>query len=327
MEEAYSDPLVSVIVPIYNVECYIRKCLDSLMKQTLRQIEVICIDDGSTDQSGVIAEEYRSDSFPKIRVIHTVNRGLSAARNRGINESRAGYLMFVDSDDWVEPDFCRVPYLAAIENQADMVIFQTCVTKNGKTQKEQGNIDKQTEVVDEFVAIDIGGPSSWNRLYKKELFEKIRYPEERTYEDIAITHKLVHEANLILMQKDCLYHHIVRKGSITQTHTGKNKRDRLISAIERNNDLASYGYANEKFKAYELSAAISYLNGARQGNDKLRKMAEEIVDSVHKMPKGLTGKQRIALKIWRKNKQLFYLFCWLGEKSRKDSRNAIVTHS
>ena len=91
-----NDPLISVIVPIYNVEKYVRKCLDSLKNQTMKQIEVICIDDGSTDESGRIAEEYKNeDGWPRFRVIHTENRGLSAARNRGIDEAKSQWLMFV----------------------------------------------------------------------------------------------------------------------------------------------------------------------------------------------------------------------------------------
>ena len=128
-------PLVSVIVPNYNVERYVRKCLDSLRGQTLREIEVICIDDGSTDESGRIVDEYAKED-ERLRVIHTENRGLSAARNRGIDEARADWLMFVDSDDWVDPDFCKVPYEAAIENQADLVIFAVCkVTRLGRVRK------------------------------------------------------------------------------------------------------------------------------------------------------------------------------------------------
>lgn len=118
------DPLVSVIVPIYNVEKYIRRCLDSLKNQTMKQIEVIMINDGSTDESGRIAEDYVIDSWPQFRFIrYDMNRGLSAARNTGIDEARAEWIMFVDSDDWVEPEFCRVPYETVLNDNADMIIF------------------------------------------------------------------------------------------------------------------------------------------------------------------------------------------------------------
>ena len=113
-------PLISVIVPIYNVERYVRKCLDSLVAQTMKQIEIICIDDGSTDRSGQIAEEYVGiHEGVLFRVIHTENQGLSAARNRGIDEARSQWIMFVDSDDWVDEKFCETPYKTAVEKQAE----------------------------------------------------------------------------------------------------------------------------------------------------------------------------------------------------------------
>ena len=103
------EPKVSVIVPIYNVEAYLPRCLDSLRRQTLSHIEIILIDDGSSDGCGEIAARYAREDG-RFRVIHQANAGLSAARNRGIELASAPYLMFVDSDDWVEPDFCRIPF-------------------------------------------------------------------------------------------------------------------------------------------------------------------------------------------------------------------------
>ncbi len=115
-------PLVSVIVPVYKVEPYLERCLDSLLNQTLKEIEIIIIDDGSPDRCGQICDAYaaRDDQF---RVVHQENRGLSAARNVGIEMAQADYLMFVDSDDWVHPDYCRLPYEAAVEHGVELVIF------------------------------------------------------------------------------------------------------------------------------------------------------------------------------------------------------------
>ena len=118
--------MVSVIVPVYNVEKYVRQCLESLKAQTLEDVEFVIIDDGSTDSSGRICDEYSIDS--RFRVFHTENRGLSAARNRGLDEARGEWIEFVDSDDWVLPGFCEVPLKAAIENNADLVIFQRAPT-------------------------------------------------------------------------------------------------------------------------------------------------------------------------------------------------------
>ena len=116
-------PKVSVIVPIFNVKAYLPRCLDSLCCQTLTEIEIILIDDGSSDGSGEIADRY-AQTDNRFQVIHQENRGLSAARNRGIEAAQAYYLMFVDSDDWVDPDFCRIPYEIATDHGVELVIFR-----------------------------------------------------------------------------------------------------------------------------------------------------------------------------------------------------------
>jgi glycosyltransferase involved in cell wall biosynthesis len=164
-------PLISVIVPIYNVEKYVRKCLDSLLHQTLKQIEIICIDDGSTDGSGAVAEEYRSDEYPIFRIIHTENSGLSAARNRGIAEAQAEWLMFVDSDDWVEYEFCEIPWIAAKEYLADLVIFNSRIIKNNKRINKQSIPSQHYGLVSHESAIEFGDVVAWNKLYKHSLFD------------------------------------------------------------------------------------------------------------------------------------------------------------
>ena len=156
-------PLISVIVPIYNVEKYVRKCLESLRGQTLKQIEVICIDDGSTDSSGAIADEYELSEYPIFRVIHTENRGLSVARNRGIDEAKADWIMFVDSDDWVDPRFCEIPWKAAQEYGCDLVAFQAYTVKRGRVKKPK-KTERSVGVVDEMAAYKKAGVVVWNKL-------------------------------------------------------------------------------------------------------------------------------------------------------------------
>lgn len=157
-----------------NVEKYMKKCLESLKGQTLREIEVICIDNGSTDESGRIAEEYKTNELPVFRVIHTENRDLSAARNRGIDEAYAEWLMLVDSDDWVDRDFCKVPYEVAIGNQADFVCFGAYRFTKWSVVKKSKKIDTPTGSVDEMTAYEYGGVTTWNKTYKQTLFSDIR---------------------------------------------------------------------------------------------------------------------------------------------------------
>ena len=212
--------MVSVIVPIYNVENYVKKCLDSLVAQTLKDVEFILIDDGSIDNSGKIADQYSSD--PRFHIFHTENRGLSADRNYGIDQSHGEYLMFVDGDDWVVPDFCRTPYETAIANNADLVIFKASDEIREKNSTHKKLTNSITGSIDFYTAFEYGRNVAWNKLYKKELFNNIRYPEGRVYEDIATTYKIEYISTNIVFIEDSLYYHVNRKDSITHKHTRKN---------------------------------------------------------------------------------------------------------
>ena len=306
-EDMDVTPQISVIVPIYNVEKYIRKCLDSLKNQTMKEIEVICIDDGSTDNSGRIADEYKTDS--RFRVIHTENRGLSAARNRGIDEAEADWIMFVDSDDWVEPGFCERPYKTAIEKDAELVIFQA--ERLGKKKKSPvGILDLET-------AIKYGDSFAWNKLYKQSLFTDIRYPEGRVYEDLAITHKLERKVGRIVLLPDVLYHQTFRKDSITQCISAENKRDGFQSAIERANDLKEYGCSEETYESTLVSYAIGLLTRSFPSDDPVYALAANVADTIAYIPTELTWQKRIMLRIWKVNKALFHFICnAAGQKDR-----------
>ena len=304
-EKHENIPLISVIVPICNVGRYVRKCLDSLLNQTMKQIEVICIDDGSTDDSGKIADEYVSYDWPKFRAIHTENRGLSAARNRGIDESLSDWIMFVDSDDWVEPGFCEIPYEVAIDNNADIVIFRGDEVKHCKVKKRK-QIDIQAVMVDEFTAHEYGAVVVWNKLYKKSLFDAIRFPEGHVCEDAATTHKVVHMATSILILNNYLYHHVYRKESISRSGKCAMRRDKFYFMNERYNFLISCEYPKEKLNDSLYGAAISFLSTVPSSDDELFLLAKRIVNSIEIIPKSLSRKQRVGIQIWKINEQLFF---------------------
>ena len=145
-EGIYMKPLVSVIVPVYKVEDVLARCLDSLCRQSLKEIEIILVDDASPDRCGEICEEY-AEKDSRFRVYHhPENRGLSAARNTGIAHATADYLMFVDSDDWVHEEFCKLPYECAVRYQVDLVMFRyqrfnkdgSCMLPQRETGRESG---------------------------------------------------------------------------------------------------------------------------------------------------------------------------------------------
>ena len=166
-KEPGQRPEVSVIVPVYRVEKWLPQCLDSLTAQTLQETEIILIDDGSPDGCGALCDEYAKKDA-RIRVIHQENRGLSLARNAGLDAARGRYIMFADSDDWVEPDFCETPFRLAEETGADLVLFRH--RRHEKDRQSvfprfpdaQGSLTPRDAI--EKVLFREGGISVWNKL-------------------------------------------------------------------------------------------------------------------------------------------------------------------
>ncbi len=294
--------MISVIVPIYNTVKYLPKCLDSLALQTFPDVEFILVDDGSTDNSGAIADQYTD---PRFRIFHTGNHGLSSARNFGIEQARGEWLMFVDSDDWVDPGFCGIPYQAAIKNDADLVIFHSYHVKGGRVSEEK--CSASTEIIDKEKALKCGGVAVWNKLYIRKLFDGIRFPEGRAFEDVAVTPKVLMQAKRIVMIPDRLYYNIYRKNSLSNCRSVKNKRDAFVLSLERAGNLGSFDCAEDVYMPGLISSAIIFLGIATSSDDQLYRKAEEIADSVEGIPSYLSWKKKVLLMLWKTNKPLFHL--------------------
>ncbi len=239
-------PLVSVIVPVYNVEPYLRRCIDSLVHQTLKDIEIILIDDGSTDGCGKICDEYAA-ADARISVVHQENAGLSEARNAGIDRAKADYLMFVDSDDWVEPKFCEIPYTLAKEQQADLVMFQVRFIKSRRhwTNRTDFCDGMKPRAAAIHLLIDGVGMAAWNKLYHRKLFLENRYPKGKVYEDISLTPILVHEAGIIIYSSTVLYNHEYHNGSIITVLSEQNAQDYFEALHFAAQNLRKWGYVQE----------------------------------------------------------------------------------
>ena len=238
--EKIQKPVISVIVPIYNTVDYLEECLNSLILQTLQNIEIILIDDGSTDGSGIVCDRYtKKDS--RFRVVHKQNEGLAAARNEGVRLAQADYIMFVDSDDWVSPIFCEEPLNVVNIFKADLVVFQFDRYEKGKKKNRkpfpnEGIIPK-TDIL--TVLWSDATVTVWNKLFKRELFNGIDFPNGHLCEDL------------------CIYHHRSnRPGSITFSESIEFKKDRGLYDLTRIIQLKQWGYV----KDIDLQAkSIAYL--------------------------------------------------------------------
>ena len=311
-------PNVSVIIPVYNVEDYLRRCIDSILCQSLKEIEIILIDDGSNDRCGKICDEYAIIDN-RIQVFHQDNKGLAAARNKGIAVSTAPFIMFIDSDDWVRSDFCERPYVEAIRNEADLIIFQAGYVKKGRIRSNRKQVP--TGIVDAETAVQYGRNNVWNKLYKRELFLSVQYPEGRVFEDVAVTHKIVFLAKRIIMLPDILYFRVFRKNSISHYNSTEYKRDGFISALNRSEDLKSYGCPPMLYMPALWNYSLTYLATAKPSEDQFYQRAEKVVDSIKGIPSCLDWKKRILLMIWRINKRLFHYICKVMKQKDEADNN------
>ncbi|MBR1796582.1 MAG: glycosyltransferase family 2 protein [Clostridiales bacterium] len=237
-------PKISVIIPVYNVEKYLRKCLDTVINQTFSDLEIILIDDGSTDGGLSVCKEYESLD-QRVHVYHKPNGGLSSARNYGIDKATGEYIGFVDSDDYISEDMYEVLYRNIITYNADISLCGLYDIYNGIPQKVnndhlviEANAEETIKIVMES---EITSVTAVNKLYKRELFDKVRYPEGKVSEDAFVIVDLLMECNKAVITSDQKYYYIHREGSIT-TLKFRPQHLHVLEAYEKNYRLIEKSY-------------------------------------------------------------------------------------
>ena len=245
----YSDfkPLISIIVPVYNVEKYMHRCLDSILGQTYTNLEIILVDDGSPDNSGKYCDEYASLDN-RVSVIHKANGGLSDARNTGIDRSTGRYIMFVDSDDYIALNMVEMMYNALEENDADLSVCNfKYVSDDGTKVYDNSNLPIKDECISPecFLKEKLFNNKyhywiiSSCKLYKKELFNNIRFEKGKIHEDEFIIHKIIIQCNKIACVSDMLYFYVQRDGSIMHSVGSVKELDSVEALCLRAYDLSS----------------------------------------------------------------------------------------
>ncbi len=212
-------PEISIIVPVYHVEKYLRKTIDSILRQTFSDFELILVNDGGNEEETAICKEYaRKDS--RIVYIYQTNQGLSSARNSGLAISRGNWIMFVDSDDWVREDFCEKAHKAVCSTGADMGVFdlEHVRGENEDGIKECSNLAEG--VYDGKTALEerIRGNIrvyAWNKIYRASLWKNMNFPVGEIWEDDAIIHEIIDKCKTVAVIHDVLYYKRERDGSIT----------------------------------------------------------------------------------------------------------------
>lgn len=209
-------PKVSVIVPIYNVENYIEKCLETLVNQTLEDIEIILVNDGSKDNSEVIVKRFLKNYPEKIVYLEKENGGLSDARNYGIPYAKGEYVAFLDSDDYVEKDMYEKMYTLAKKENSDMVQCNFYWEYIEEQKRKLGDLEEYQNKKEMIVK---GRVEAWNKLIRREVLENpdIRFPKGLRYEDVEFTYKLVPFINKVSFIKEPFVHYVQRGNSISNS--------------------------------------------------------------------------------------------------------------
>jgi len=246
---------VSVIVPVYNVEPYLDKCLNTLVNQTLKKIEIIIVNDGSKDNSEKIIEKYLKKYPEKIKYIKKANGGLSSARNEGLKYASGEYIGFVDSDDYVSLNTFNLMYKKAKEKNFDLVVCNLNYVYETKTKMVSAGLDKDLENEDEVKKnIVFLYPAVWNKLYKKEILDSLKFKEGIWYEDVEFNFRVYPRVKSIGYVDKPLIQYVQRESSISKTID-----KRLFNYVDNFNGLIRYYQDNNLYNKYYFELEYSYV--------------------------------------------------------------------
>ena len=301
--------LISIIVPVYNVEKYLDKCINSLINQSYKNLEIILIDDGSNDNSREICDEYALEDN-RIKVIHKENEGLSATRNLGIDISKGDYIIFIDSDDWVNKDIISKLLNLIKKYNSDIAVCDYSLAYD-----ENEHIEKEKIYEKNFSSIDAlkdlyertGGvikSISCCKLYKRKLFKDIVFPVGKIHEDEFVTYKLLYKAKRISYINEKLYYYRQRANSIMHSKVDEKCLDALQAFEERLNFIKNN---IEDEEVYNLTAKAYYVLILNRYYilTKYCEYKEKYLDYLRKKAKNFYKKNKAILR-WPLKLQIIY---------------------
>ena len=244
------SPTVSLIIPVYNVQSYLRKCLNSVVSQAYPGLEVILVNDGSTDDSLAILEEYTA-KYPHFRCYTIENSGLGGARNYGLTKATGEYILFLDSDDYIADNCVEVMMSAAVKSGSDMIIANCCdILEDGTVLLEYKNQYRNaTTSLAREPEILFNRVSAWGKLYKRSLLDGFSFVSREWYEDMRLIPKLYLHAKTVTYVDETLFYYLQRKGSIMNSANLERNLE-IISAFE---DLTAYYRAQDAYAQYRTA--------------------------------------------------------------------------
>lgn len=265
---------ITVIVPVYKVENYLRRCIDSILNQSFRDFELILVDDGSPDKCPQICDSYALQDN-RIKVIHQENGGAAAARNAGLDLAKGEWIAFVDSDDWVNPDYLSLLHEAAARKGADIIACRyLSVDKKTKTESQVLTPVFSSEDREEYWVNDrVGAVVPWGKLYRRDLYNGLRYPAGRTAEDEYVSYKLLFNCNRLIVIDNTLYYYFTNAESVSRNNYLQRLPDileafRLHEVFFRDSQWQRVYRMEAEYYAAAWSDAIWMLKGKKDAQSK-----------------------------------------------------------
>ena len=288
---------ISVIIPIYNVEKYLKRCIESIIKQTYSNLEIILVDDGSPDGCAKICDEYKNKD-ERIVVIHKKNGGLSDARNAGLKVATGEIISYIDSDDYVDLDMYEKMTKAMEEKNADIVVCGTNIdyedghTKE-KCEKEEKSFNREEALIElnSFKSFDM---AVWNKLYKREVVDKIEFPVGKKSEDYFVMYQYFARAKKVVIINQAKYHYFQRSNSISR---GKNVTHDYIEGSKSQKEFFKKNFPDLNYvgnTAYAFSYIATYNRYIKNELKMTNEMKKEFKKEVRKYLKDINGNSHIS---------------------------------
>lgn len=252
------EELISIIIPVFKVEKYIRRCVDSIIKQSYKNIEIILVNDGSPDKCGEICDQYANED-KRVKVLHKKNGGLSEARNSGIEVATGKYVTFIDSDDWIHESYLNTLYSLIINHNGDISVCNLIEVinyhKDKMIENEKVNVYSNLEAIEQLTGSNYSQMVvACGKLYRKSLFDNINFPVNKIHEDEYTTYKLFYAAYKIVVTNSELYYYFQREGSITKSEFNiRNRIDAFEAVFNRAIFMEEIGLKNASSYTYRMS--------------------------------------------------------------------------
>ncbi|WP_443685615.1 glycosyltransferase family 2 protein [Phascolarctobacterium succinatutens] len=296
------QPLISVIIPVYGVEKYISQCLESVINQTYKNLEIIVVNDGTKDRSADIAKEYAAKDS-RIKVYDFKNGGLSVARNRGLEIATGEYISYLDSDDWLDTKMYETLLETAMKNEADMVKCGIIETNGAAEEKitfsDVKIINNEQHKAFKNYFKGILWTLAWNGLYKKELAKKVKFPDNVVHEDNYSSGMFLYLAKKVIAMPFCLNYYRVNDAGISKGGV-KKPLDKILAIIKLKQDLLKLGFADKKL---DWKLSVEFYHFVRGWNDDLYRVVAMKKDLYEYVMSNLDTRRKLS-------------FWWMGRKKK-----------